>query len=113
MSIINAYLKNQSGDYIYPESPIRMYTVSGASINMTIQPNRLYKFGSLTSLTLALGSIDSNYAPDYYIKFTSDNVTVSWPSGITWENNTAPTINNGKTYEVSFLDGVGMCKELY
>ena len=80
-------------------------------------PNVFYDLGTITgTVTFALDTPDDAYiANHYYWTFDTSSTapTITWPAGITsWYGGSAPTINASKHYEISVLDGVGICVEV-
>ena len=80
-------------------------------------PNIVYYLGTLAgNTTFALASpADATIANHYFWTFDTPSTapTITWPAGITsWYGGSAPTINASKHYEVSVLNGVGICMEV-
>lgn len=75
-----------------------------------LAPNTLYVFESRSAaLTLTLGTPITGIANEYHFFLICDDTTaptVTWPTGITWNGGSAPTIAAAKTYEVSILNDV-------
>lgn len=83
--------------------------------NVTIQPNVLYTWNSLssaTTITFAAGT--EGRRNEYMMRFTvaSDDFSLTLPSGIRWMNGDAPEYENGNTYEISVLDGIAVYGEV-
>lgn len=80
-------------------------------------PNVYYALGTLTgsvSLTMAAPT-ESGILNQYFFTFESGSTapTITWSNLITsWFGGSAPTINASKHYEVSVVDGVGVCMEV-
>ena len=79
-------------------------------------PNVMYNLGELTgTITFALAApTDANIVNHYYWTFdtTSTAPTITWPSGITWQDGSAPTVNASKHYEISILNNIGCYMEV-
>lgn len=82
-------------------------TVSGTAVTQTIDPNKFYVFGEVTSLTIALGTEVSGYINEYHFRFTSGSTatTLSLPQTVTMPSDFEVEAN--KTYEISIVDGFG------
>lgn len=80
-------------------------------------PNVYYALGTLTgSVTLSMASpTESGILNQYFFTFDTGSTapTITWSNLITsWFGGSAPTINSSKHYEVSVIDGVGVCMEV-
>ena len=87
---------------------------TSTSSSMILSPNVYYRntSTSLSTLTITLGSVsNSNILNEYFVEFTtrSTGTTVSLPSSIKWANGEAPTFENGKTYQISIVNNLGVC----
>lgn len=87
---------------------------TSTSSSMTLSPNIYYRNTntSLSSLTITLGGVsNSNIINEYFVEFTtrSTGTTVSLPSSIKWVNGETPTFENGKTYQISIVNNLGVC----
>lgn len=87
---------------------------TSTSSSMTLSPNIYYRNTntSLATLTLTLGSVsNSNIINEYFVEFTtrSSGTTVSLPSTVKWVNGETPTFENGKTYQISIVNNLGVC----
>ena len=88
--------------------------ITTTSSTMTTVPNVYYRNTntSLSSLTIMLGvGLNSNIINEYFIEFTtsSTGTTVSLPSSVKWANGETPTFENGKTYQISIVNNLGVC----
>jgi hypothetical protein len=85
-------------------------TIPSTTASQELAPNTIYIFAERsTALTLTLGTPITGVANEYHLFLICDGTTaptVTWPSGITWNGGSAPTIAAGKTYEVSILNNV-------
>jgi len=72
-------------------------------------PNVTYDLGTLTgTVTFALASpTDNTVANPYYWTFETSSTapTITWPSGLTWLGDSAPTISASKHYEIMVRNG--------
>lgn len=91
---IKNYIDSQTGGKFS-----EVITVSGTQVIQELQPNIIYSFGTMDSLTVALGTPDED-SNDYAFEFTSGtNATnLSVPSSIIWDNQI--NINPNKYYIV-------------
>ena len=71
----------------------------------TLTPNVLHVWGTVTRLTLTLGTEVTGVANEYLFQFTSGSTatTLSLPSSVKWQEDL--TIEKNKTYQVSILNG--------
>lgn len=97
------------GDHVHPTDTSRkpaVTEVSHGTSNTTfaLTPNVLHTWGTVSSLNLTLGSGSSTYVDEYMFKFTAGTgFALTLPSTVEWYNE--PQFNEGKTYEVSIVDG--------
>jgi hypothetical protein len=87
---------------------------TSTSSSMSLSPNVYYRntSTSLSTLTITLGSVsNSNIINEYFVEFTtrSSGTTVSLPSSVKWANGETPTFENGKTYQISIVNNLGVC----
>lgn len=81
--------------------------------NATIEPNTYNKWGEVAELTITKGSEKPNVVNIYIIRFdagagcsvTFDGWTLKWAGG------NAPTLTEGKTYEITIVDNLAMFVE--
>lgn len=74
-------------------------------------PNVMYTLGTLTgSVTFTLAAGTSGIVNHYYWTFDTGSTapTITWPSGLTWNGGSAPTITASKHYEISVLNNVAI-----
>ena len=84
-------------------------TIPATTSSQELAPNTLYIFAErMADLTLTLGSPITGIANEYhcFIIVGGTAPTITWPSGISWNGGSAPTIAASKTYEVSILNNV-------
>ena len=76
-----------------------------SSTTFTLTPNVFHVWGTVTKLTLTLGSEVTGVANEYLFQFTSGSTatTLSLPDTIKWQEDLA--IEANKTYQVSILNG--------
>lgn len=94
---------------IQANAGIPTLTIPDSTAAQELMPNVLYIFETRTStLTLTLGTPIVGIANEYhfFIVCGSTAPTVNFPSGISWNGGSAPTIAANKTYEVSILNNV-------
>lgn len=87
---------------------------TSTSSSMTLSPNIYYRNTntSLSSLTITFsGASNSNILNEYFIEFTtaSSGTTIGLPMNIKWANGVTPTFENGTTYQLSFVNNLGVC----
>ena len=76
-----------------------------AQTTFVLTPNTFHVWGTVSSLTLTLGSETSGVANEYLFQFTSPNAnstTLALPDTIKWADGSL-NIEKGKTYQVSIL----------
>lgn len=110
---INGKTKNPSSGVV-DLGYINKQLSTSTSSSMTLSPNIYYRntSTSLSSLTITLGGVsNSNIINEYFIEFTtrSAGTTVSLPSTVKWANGETPTFENGKTYQISIVNNLGVC----
>lgn len=85
-------------------------TISSESgeVTKTIEPNKLYKFGKVSSLNITLGSEIPNIYNEYMFEFTSgDTPTVlTLPETVKWIGDSL--VDNNKTYQVSIVNNIAV-----
>lgn len=94
--------------YIDSNCNIPVTTPSANSVSLI--PNIYYKWTDTpTSITITLATpSDSTILNNYMFEFTasSSGTTLTMPSSIKWMNGNAPTIEGGKTYQVSIINNL-------
>ena len=97
---------NLSGDIVVTGGLTnKVVNVSGTTAEL--KPNRMYKFGTVNSLTITFGEEVSGCENEYKFKFTAgvDNMPMGLPDGIKWQYGVgAPVISAGHIYEISIKD---------
>lgn len=109
MAKIREFDINGSTFEIETSEPIEDRTGAGQTINDTLDPNKLYVYSTLSSLQFELGTPqDTDIVNEYHLQFIAESTVcnVIWPSTIAfWVGGSAPTIQGGKAYEVSIVNG--------
>lgn len=80
-----------------------------SSTTLSIAPNVLHKWGTVSRLTITLTApTDTSVYNEYMIQFTSGSTptTLSVPSAVKWVSE--PKIEANKTYQVSIVDNIGL-----
>lgn len=74
----------------------------------TLTPNVFHTWGTVSSLTLTLGT-GTSYMDEYMFQFTSGSTatTLSLPNTVEWINGT-PTIETNTTYQVSIVNNIAV-----
>jgi hypothetical protein len=88
----------------------RVVVATNGAVSQELAPDKFYSFtGTLTSLTLTLGSEVSGRENEYKGQFSTGGTapTVTFPNGVSWVGGT-PTIEANKTYQFSILDNIGV-----
>lgn len=73
-----------------------------------LAPNTYYRWGEISALTITLGAEISGITNEYCFEFVSGETatTLTVPDTISWVQE--PSIEAGKTYQVSILNGIGV-----
>jgi hypothetical protein len=101
--------KNEILAAIAANAGIPTMTIPNTTAAQELAPNVLYIFENRTSeLTLTLGAAIVGRASEYhfFIICGATAPTVNFPTDITWNGGSAPTIAADKTYEISILNNV-------
>ena len=82
--------------------------VSMTDASAEISPNKFYKWGEIAALTITLGAETDGITNEYCFEFVSGYTatTLTVPDTIRWVQE--PTIEAGKTYQVSILNQIGV-----
>ena len=78
-------------------------------------PDVVYSLGTLTgTVTFALAAPVTGNVNHYFWMFDTGSTapTITWPTGITWADGSAPTVAASKHYEVSILGGIAYYSEV-
>lgn len=109
-----------SSEYVSTVSNVSIYAIAATPIvdktqdsvnQFAIDPNKMYMFGTRTSLTITLNPGNSDIVNEYMFQFTSESVatTLNVPSSVTWLKE--PDIQTGKKYAVSIENNLGIIGE--
>lgn len=73
-----------------------------------LAPNTFYKWGEIAALTITLGAETEGITNEYCFEFVSGSTatTLTVPDTISWAQE--PSIETGKTYQVSIFNGIGV-----
>lgn len=74
----------------------------------TLTPNVFHVWGAVTSLTLTLGTETGGIYNEFMFQFESGSTatSLSLPSTVEWVD--TPTIETGKTYQVSIVNNIAL-----
>ena len=87
------------------------------SASVTLKPNQYHQMTGSTSrssFTISFSAVtDSSICNEYFVEFPCyyNNMTLTVPSGVKWANGTAPTMNSGSTYQISFINNLAVYTE--
>ena len=94
----------------YIDSNCNIPVETTTSTSQSLIANKYYKWTNTpTSITITLETpSDTNILNNYMFEFTtsSSGCTLSVPSTIKWINGTVPTIEAGKTYQISIINNL-------
>ena len=114
-SLTNYYTKSEVDAKNLDKVP---YTnVSQASSAITIEPYRMYDFGTLAdshTVTFDTTKEVGGYVKEYMLRFvagTSCNITL--PNGVLYANGLTPTYVTGHTYEIDVMNNCAAVVEFY
>ena len=83
--------------------------------SIALSPGVYYrKTNQSTSLTITLSSeSNTTILNEYFIEFTtsSSGTTVTLPSTVKWVNGIKPTFEKSSTYQISIINGLGVCSK--
>ena len=85
--------------------------------SIVLKPNKYYILtATYPSLTITLdengtSGEDANYVNEYCIQIpiSATTTSVALPNNIKWANGEIPTFENGCTYQISIINGFGIC----
>lgn len=78
-------------------------------------PDVVYSLGTLTgTVTFSLAAAVTGNVNHYFWMFDTGSAapTITWPTGITWADGSAPTVAASKHYEISVLNGIAYYSEV-
>ena len=79
------------------------------------EPDVVYSLGTLSgTITFSIASPVTGNVNHYFWMFDTgvSAPTITWPTGITWADGSAPTVAASKHYEVSILGGIAYYSEV-
>lgn len=87
---------------------VEVIDVTGTTPTQELSPNTFYQFGSVTSLTVTLGSAVSGIANIYAFRFTAgqDNPTITLPQGVVINQDLS--LKTGDVCEFSIQDNLAL-----
>ena len=102
--MINKQLLFNGEEISAPQLPI----INVSENSQELQPNILYRFGSVASLSITLATPPSDKTSIYWFSFTasSDSTTVTLPSTIKLANEYAWDIVADRKFEVTIQDNI-------
>ena len=106
--IYNTYYHLISIDRV---ADLRVSISNETSTSKSISPNVYYKWGTMSSLSITLATpSDSTVLNNYMFEFTASSAgcSLTMPSGIKWQNGSAPTIEASKTYQISIINNLAV-----
>ena len=78
-------------------------------------PDVVYSLGTLTgTITFTIAAAVTGNVNHYFWMFDTGSTapTITWPTGITWADGSAPTVAASKHYEISVLNGIAYYSEV-
>ena len=88
-------------------------SATSSSGTVELSDTKMYILGEQSAVTITLPSGAESNGREYLCQFTaaSSGCTLSVPDTITWLGNETPTINAGKTYQLSILNNLAVIGE--
>lgn len=109
------FVKSQSNNFAGEWKDIdnggKVAVPASGAVEQEILPDKFYDFtGSITSLTITLGSAIDGRENEYKGQFTTGATapTVSFPASVSWIGGAFPTMQANKRYQFSILNGIGV-----
>lgn len=93
------------------DSKTKIVIVDSSDTTKGIDPNKYYKWDTVTSLNITLNTpTDNTILNEYVFEFTSGTTATSLtlPSGIKWLKGEAPTIEANTTYQISIVNNLAI-----
>lgn len=83
-------------------------SIEGVAPTQSINPNKFYKFGSVTTLTITFAPEIPNVLNEYMFQFTSGEIAtvLGMPDSVRWIGD--HTIEPNKTYQVSIVNNLAV-----
>lgn len=91
------------------QDKIQVVNKGTGDTTFTIEPNKFYVWGAVSSLNITLGiPSDSSVYNEYLFQFASGSTatTLSLPSSVKWQSE--PKVEANRTYQVSIVDNIGL-----
>lgn len=89
----------------------KIVIVSPSETTKGIEPNKYYKWGTVTSLNITLNTpTDDTILNEYVFEFTSGTTATSLnlPNTIKWLKGVKPTIETNTTYQISIVNNLAI-----
>lgn len=102
--MINKQLSLNGEEISAPQLPI----INVSENSQELQPNILYKFGSVASLSITLATPPTDKTSIYWFSFTasSDSTTVTLPATVKLANGYSWDIAAGRKFEIIIQDDI-------
>lgn len=84
--------------------------VNQTDTTISIEPNKLNRWGAVASLTIGLTAGAAGRTNEYMMEFvvSGDNFVLTLPSSVRWIDGEQPDWINGATYQVSILNNLAV-----
>lgn len=101
---------SDNGQYKEVGTPIEGVGSSSGTITQELSPNKYYRFGRCTSLTIMLSAETSDILNEYMFEFISGATAtvLNLPETVKWNNGNTPTIEANKKYIVSIVSNIAV-----
>lgn len=115
-----AGMDHTHSDYLTTANAKTLYGMPVNKFNsgsVTLKPNQYHQMTGSTSrssFTISFSAAtDTTICNEYFIEFPCyyNNMTLTVPTGVKWANGTAPTMNSGSTYQISFINNLAVYTE--
>lgn len=92
---------------------IKYTSVTSSTGSVELSDTKMYILGEQSAVTITLPSGAESNGREYLCQFTAaaSGCTLSVPDTITWLGGETPTINAGKTYQLSILNNLAVIGE--
>ena len=92
---------------------IKYTSVTSSTGSVELSDTKMYILGEQSAVTITLPSGAESNGREYLCQFTAaaSGCTLSVPDTITWLGGEPPTINAGKTYQLSILNNLAVIGE--
>jgi hypothetical protein len=101
-----------TGDLLIDDISINRKIINTTEDNITLINNNYYKKTNISSaITISLNNDPDDIVTNYCIEFTTSisGTAVTLPSNIKWLNGIMPYFENDYTYQISIVNGLGVC----